>query len=62
MFQKVIEYARSTRVEMEKVTWPTRNGIIRDTVLVVVISLGLAVFLGGLDYFFQFLLKIKFYF
>ncbi len=57
MFQKLIEYIKSTRVEMEKVTWPTRNEIMRDTILVVAFSLGLAVFLGGLDYFFQFLLN-----
>ena len=57
MFQKLIEYIKSTRVEMEKVTWPTRNGIMHDAILVVALSLGLAVFLGGLDYFFQFLLN-----
>ena len=49
MFEKVITFIKETRVEMSRVTWPTREVLMRDTVLVVAVSLGLAAFLGVLD-------------
>ena len=55
MFDTVINFIKETRVEMSRVTWPTRDIIVRDTILVVIVSLGLAVFLGALDKVFTFL-------
>lgn len=55
MFDKVINFIKETRVEMSRVTWPTQNIIVRDTILVVIVSLGLAIFLGALDKVFTFL-------
>ncbi|OGG43584.1 preprotein translocase subunit SecE [Candidatus Kaiserbacteria bacterium RIFCSPHIGHO2_01_FULL_48_10] len=46
----MIEYLKSSREEIKKVTWPTRQQLIRDTLIVIGISIFLAVFLGGLDY------------
>jgi preprotein translocase subunit SecE len=57
MIQKLIDFIKDTRSEMTKVTWPSRNDIIRDTVLVILVSAGLAVFLGLLDLVFSYLLN-----
>ncbi len=62
-FTKIVEYLKTSRDEIKKVTWPTRQQLVRDTLIVLGISLFLAAFLGGLDYVLnmglQELLKIK---
>lgn len=40
-----------------KVNWPTKKQTINYTMVVVVLSLVVAVFLGGLDYLFSSILK-----
>ena len=40
-----------------KVNWPTKDQLIRYTVLVVVISLAVAIFLGALDTLFSYLVE-----
>ena len=54
---KIIEFLKEAKVELTKVNWPTRKKTINYTMIVVGISLSVAIFLGGLDYFFGFLLK-----
>jgi len=39
---------------MKKVTWPNKKETYRYTILVIVISLGIAAFLGALDYIFNY--------
>jgi preprotein translocase subunit SecE len=46
-------YIRETRGELKHVSWPTRNQAIAYTILVIVLSLGLAFFLGLFDYAFS---------
>jgi preprotein translocase subunit SecE len=53
MIQKLTNYFRESYVELRKVTWPTRQQTVRDAGLVIAISLGVAAFLGILDYFFS---------
>lgn len=55
--KKVIQYFKEVRQEMSKVTWPTRQETIRQTTLVIVISLTVALFLGGVDYLLTVLLR-----
>ena len=38
------------RSEIKKVSWPSRKTAIKDSTIVVVVSLATAVFLGGMDY------------
>ncbi len=38
--------------ELKKVTWPTREETIKYTVAVIIISLAVAFFIGGLDFVF----------
>jgi len=39
--------------EMKKVTWPSKKETYNYTVLVIAISIGVAIFLGILDYIFS---------
>ncbi len=56
MFDRLITFFKEARIELKKVTWPTRQDTINYTVTVVVVSVAVALFLGGLDYIFQVIL------
>lgn len=45
-------YFRDTRAEMKHVSWPTQTQTIVYTILVIVISALVALFLGAFDYVF----------
>jgi len=45
-------FLRETRDELKKVVWPTRQETIRLTMVVIVVSLLVGLFLGGLDFLF----------
>lgn len=51
---KLANYLKASISEMKKVTWPSKKETYRYTVLVIAISLATAVFLGALDYIFNF--------
>lgn len=55
---KLINYFKGALAEMRKVTWPTRKETYNYTLLVIVISLATAVFLGGLDLGFNKILEL----
>lgn len=52
--QAILTFLREAKVELSRVNWPSQKEVIRYTVLVVVISLTVAIFLGALDYLFSF--------
>lgn len=54
----ITNYIKSSIEEMKKVTWPTRKETYNYTLLVILISLGVAAFLGACDYIFSWLLQI----
>ena len=47
-----VTFLRETKDELKKVVWPTRQEIIRLTFVVIIISLIVGLFLGGLDFVF----------
>lgn len=49
---KITNYIQESIAEMKKVTWPTKKETYNYTILVIGISLGVAIFLGILDYIF----------
>lgn len=51
---KITDYLKGSIEEMKKVTWPTKKETKNYTFLVIGISLGMAAFLGLLDYVFNF--------
>lgn len=54
--QKAIKFLKQVRTELKRVTWPTRKEAVRYTLLVIGLTLGVAAFLGGLDFLFSWLL------
>ena len=51
------DYIAETKVEMKHVTWPTRKQAIAFTVIVIILSVAVAFFLGFFDYIFLAVLK-----
>jgi len=54
---KVIEFLKEVKVELSKVSWPTRRQTVNYTLIVIGISLFLAIFLGFLDIGFEYILN-----
>jgi preprotein translocase subunit SecE len=50
MSNKISAYIKSSIEEMKKVSWPTKKQTKEYTLLVIGISLGVAIFLGLIDY------------
>jgi preprotein translocase subunit SecE len=58
MANKITNYIKGSIEEMKKVTWPTKKETINYTILVIGVSLAVAIFLGALDYIFEFILQL----
>ena len=50
---KFIQYLQDTSAELKQVTWPTQHQAMLYTLLVIVISVVVALFLGAFDYVFS---------
>lgn len=50
MANRITAYFREARDELRKVVWPSRQKTLNDTLLVIVISLAVAAFLGAIDF------------
>lgn len=55
--KKIIGFLKEVRLELKRVTWPSRQETVKHTLVVIGISLGVAAFLGGLDFLFTWLLN-----
>ena len=53
----LISYIKETKGELKHVSWPSRRQATIFTVVVVIISLGTAAYLGAFDWVFTSLLK-----
>lgn len=53
----VVRYLREVKEELKKVEWPTRQEVIRGTIIVLALSAFFAIFLGGSDYIFTYILE-----
>lgn len=49
----VIKYFKSTRAELRRVTWPTREETRTLTTIIVIVTIVMGLFLGILDFLFQ---------
>jgi preprotein translocase subunit SecE len=49
---KIVDYLKDTRSEMKHVSWPTQRQALVFTVIVVVVSIVTAAYLGLFDYIF----------
>ncbi len=48
-FQKSAQFLREVKVELKKVTWPTRKQTLGSTVVVIVLVMIISIFLGLVD-------------
>ncbi len=49
MIKKSIQFIRDVKVEFSKVSWPSRKELTQSTIIVIVVSLIVAAFIGLVD-------------
>jgi preprotein translocase subunit SecE len=49
-WEKILQFLREVRVEIKKVTWPTRKETIASTIVVLITTFIIAAFLGVVDF------------
>ena len=54
----IIKYLQEVRVELTKVTWPTRQEAVKLTMVILISSLAVGLYIGGLDLLFTNLLGL----
>ena len=55
--EKIKHFLKEVYIELKRVSWLSRKEAVRYTIIVLAITIIVAAFLGGLDYFFSELLK-----
>lgn len=50
---KITKFLKEVKAELKKVTWPTKKQAINLTLIVIVVTLIVAAFIGALDYSFS---------
>ena len=58
ILNRLINYLKESQQELKKVVWPSKKEITHHTMLVIGISLGVAAFLGIVDYLLTFLIGL----
>lgn len=53
----IIKYLQESKTELKKVKWISRQETVQYVIIVIVISLAVAIYLGGLDYLFSLFLR-----
>ncbi len=49
MIEKIKQYLAETRAEVKKVTWPTREELKDSTRVVILATVVITIFIGGVD-------------
>jgi preprotein translocase subunit SecE len=49
---KVVSFFSEVRGELSKVVWPKREEVVKLTIIVLLVSAAVGIYVGGLDYFF----------
>ncbi|OGH42713.1 MAG: preprotein translocase subunit SecE [Candidatus Levybacteria bacterium RIFCSPLOWO2_01_FULL_42_15] len=53
-----VTFLREVKEELKKVVWPTQQEIVRMTILVLMISIIVGVFIGGIDFVFVKIMEV----
>ncbi len=53
-----ISFLKDVSVELKKVTWPSQQEVIRLTIVVIIISIAVGFFIGGLDFVFTKVMEV----
>ena len=56
---KLLNYLKGAKEELAKVVWPTKETTVKHTLVVIVISLAIAIFLGSIDFLLNKVLEIS---
>ena len=54
---RLVAFLRDVKIELARVSWPTRKQTIQHTLAVIAMSIAVALFLGGWDLVFGFILN-----
>ncbi len=57
---KIKDFLDDVRKEMNKVTWPTQKQLLDDTIVVVIFSIILGIFIFGVDQLYSTILEVLF--
>ncbi len=49
MFGKITKFLKEVQAELKKVTWPTRQELIGSTIVTIVVTVIVSVFIGAVD-------------
>jgi preprotein translocase subunit SecE len=60
IFKKTVGFLRETRQELSKVSWSSRHELMGSTVVVIVVTFIMGVFIGIIDLFLSKMLSIVF--
>ena len=60
IFTKPVNFIKEVRAELGKVAWSTRQELLASTVVVIVVTAALGLFIGVLDIFLSKLLSLLF--
>lgn len=55
--ERIINFLKDVKIELSKVSWPTKDQTIQYTLVVIGLSLVISLFLGGTDFVLQFVLN-----
>lgn len=58
MMDRFVNYLKGVRAEVARVTWPTRNEIISLTVLILLMTVVLTLYIWGIDGVVAFILRL----
>lgn len=58
LYQGLIEYFKGSQQELKRVIWPSWQITLRYTLIVIVISVGVALILGAFDFAFDYFLRL----
>ena len=60
MIGKIGNFIQETRQELNKVTWPSRSELWQSTIVVIVTTLIMAIFIGSVDFCLSIVMRILF--
>ncbi len=58
MIERIRNYLKSVRAETARVTWPTRNEVVSLTVLILLMTIILTLYIWGIDGAVAFVLRL----
>ena len=58
MFTKAKKFLKEVKIEFSKVSWPSKDELIGSTIVVVVLSCIVAIFIGVVDHLFAMILSL----